>query len=149
VLALASTNAIGVILFGVLYVVAALHYMSQAAFLACLLVLFVLVTGLWLRVEARHRDRALLGRVGRIAAGLLAVIVVVPVAVLMPVFWLAEQLPVEAGLHARRGAIMFVILAALALIVIVNVVGGTVVTARATLARGRGGARARRTEEAL
>src|SRR5262245_62558176 len=94
--------------------------MSQPAFLACLVTLFMLVTALWLRVEAQHRDREPLGRLGRVAAGLAASAIAVPIAVLMPLFWLDGQLPAEAGLRAQRGAIMVVVLIALVLTTLVK-----------------------------
>ena len=136
-LVLAVANLLGVALFGTLYVVAGLRYMSQAAFLACLVVLFALVTALWLRVEGHHRHLRPAGRFGRIVAGLVAVVIAVPIGVLAPVFWLDAQLPVEAGLHTRRGAVMVVVLIALVLILLVNVAGGVVIAARFVLARGR------------
>src|SRR5262245_29725001 len=111
--------------------------MPPAPFLTRLLVLFVMVTALWVRVERRHRHLQPVRRFGRVGGGLLAAVIVLPIAVLMPVFWLAEKIPVEAGLHARRGAIMVVLLAALALTVLVNVVGGIVIALRAALARTR------------
>src|SRR5262245_21192505 len=111
--------------------------MSQAAFLACLTVLFALVTALWLRIEGCHRNLRPAGRFGRVVAGLVAVVIAVPIAVLAPVFWLDAQLPVEAGLHTRRGAVMVVVLIALALTLLVNVAGGVVIGARFVLARGR------------
>jgi len=137
VLVLAAANLLGVALFGTLYVVAGLRYMSQAAFLACLVVLFALVTALWLRVERQHRHLQPAGRVGRVVAGLVAVLIAVPIAVLAPVFWLDAQLPVEAGLHTRRGAVMVVVLIALVLTLLVNVAGGVVIAARFVVARGR------------
>ena len=136
-LVLAAANLLGVALFGTLYVVAGLRYMSQAAFLACLVVLFALVTALWLRVERQHRHLQPTGRVGRVVAGLVAVLIAVPIAVLAPVFWLDAQLPVEAGLHTRRGAVMVVVLIALVLTLLVNVAGGVVIAARFVVARGR------------
>jgi hypothetical protein len=137
VLELAAANALGVALFGTLYVVAGLRYMSQAAFLGCLVVLFAVVTTLWLRVEAHHQHIRPARRFGRVAAGLVAVVIAVPIAVLMPVFWLDAQLPVEAGLNSRRGAVMVVVLIALVLTMLVNVVGGLVIALRFVLARSR------------
>lgn len=136
-LVLAAANLLGVALFGTLYVVAGLRYMSQAAFLGCLVVLFAVVTTLWLRVEAHHRHLRPARRVGRVAAGLMAVVIAVPIVVLMPVFWLDARLPVEAGLNSRRGAVMVVVLIALVLTLLVNVVGGLVIAVRFVLARSR------------
>jgi hypothetical protein len=134
---LAAANLLGVALFGTLYVVAGLRYMSQAAFLSCLALLFAVVTTLWLRIEAQHQHLQPARRFGRVAAGLVAVVIAVPIAVLMPVFWLDAQLPVEAGLRSRRGAVMVVVLIALVLTLLVNVVGGLVIAIRFALARSR------------
>ena len=136
-LVLAAANLLGVALFGTLYVVAGLRYMSHAAFLGCLVVLFAVVTTLWLRVEAHHQHLQPVRRFGRVAAGLVAVVIAVPLAVLMPVFWLDARLPVEAGLNSRRGAIMVVVLIALILTLLVNMVGGLVIAVRFVFARSR------------
>lgn len=136
-LALASANAVSVILFGTLYIVAGLHYLSQEAFLVCLVLLFVLITVLWVRVEARHRGLEPVQRLGRVAVGLVLVVIAVPIAVLMPVFSLDEQLPIEVGLHVQRGPIMALIFIALFLTLVVNVLGGIAIAVRAAVARSR------------
>ena len=133
--ALAAANATGVILFGTLYTIAGRRLLSQVAFVACLVVLFALVTALWVRTEARHAGLGAPRRLGRIALGLLLVLVATPVAVLAPLFWLDAQIPVEAGLHAARGGIMALLLIALILVVFVNVAGSAVAFARAALRR--------------
>jgi hypothetical protein len=138
VLALAAANAVSVVLFGTLYTLAGAHVLSQVAFLACLVVLFVLMTGLWVRTEARHRRVAPVQRLGRIVVGLLSVLVVTPVAVLAPLFWLDEQLPAEAGLRAARGGIMALVLIALILVVFVNVAGMLVALTRSAFRLRRG-----------
>jgi hypothetical protein len=135
VLALAAANAVGVVLFGTLYAVAGARVLSQGAFLVCLLVVFVLVTALWVRTEARHRSLDPLRRIARIVIGLVIVLIVTPAAVLAPLFWLDQQLPDEVGLRAIRGGIMAVVLITLALLVAVNVVGSIVAVTRGALAR--------------
>jgi hypothetical protein len=137
VLALAGVNAVAVVLFGALYAVAGVCHIPQTAFLACLAMLAVLATSIWVRVEQRHRDLAPVRRRGRIAAGLVLVVVVTPVLVLMPVFWLDQQLPPEAGFTRLRGPIMALTLIALLLTAVVNVVGGLVVTGRGLARRRR------------
>jgi hypothetical protein len=137
VLALAATNAVALLLFGALYAVAGARYLSQAAFLACLLVLAVLVTVLWVRVEERHRTLDPIRRLGRIAAGLVLVAVVTPPAVLMPVFWLDQQLPRDAGFTALVGPIMALTLIALAHTAAVNVLGAAIVAGRGLARRRR------------
>src|SRR5262245_18178825 len=109
--------------------------MSQAAFVSCLAVLFMVVTALWMRVEAHHRHLQPARRLGRVAGGLVAVVIAVPVVVLMPVLWLDAQLPAEAGLRARRGAVMVVLLVSLVLTVLANVAGGHVIALRSVVAR--------------
>jgi hypothetical protein len=136
VLALAAANAVGVVLFGTLYLVAGTRLLSQAAFVPCLLLLFVLMIVLWIRTEARHRSLTLLRRLGRVVVGLAGVVVLTPALVLTPLFWLDDQLPSEAGLHAVRGGIMAVVLIALGLVALVNVAGVLIVTAAAALGRG-------------
>ena len=134
-LALIAANAVGVVLFGTLYAVAGARVLSQSAFLACLAVLFVLITALWVRTEARHRTFGPWRRLGRIVVGLLAVLVVTPAAVLAPLFWLDQQLPAEVGVHDARGGIMALVLIALVLVVVVNVVGVVIALGRAALGR--------------
>ena len=134
-LALGATNVVGAILFVAVYATAGAHLMSQAAFVACLFVIFALVTALWIRVEARHRDLGFVRRFGRAAAGLVIVVFVVPGVVLMPAFWLDTVLPSEAGFTRYLGPIMTLVLIALALVIVVNVVGALVAVARAALRR--------------
>ena len=129
-LALAAADAVAVVLFGTLYAVAGARVLPQVAFVACLTVLFVLMTAVWVRTEARHRRLAPVRRLGRVVIGLLIVLVATPVIVLGPLFWLVEQLPVEAGLHAAQGGIMALVLIALVLVVFVNVTGMLVAVIR-------------------
>jgi hypothetical protein len=123
VFALAAANAASVVLFGTLYAVAGAGLLSQVAFVACLAVLFTLMTTVWVRTEARHRRLAPVLRLGRIVVGLVIILVATPVAVLAPLFWLDEQLPVDAGLRAARGGVMALVLITLILVVFVNVAG--------------------------
>jgi hypothetical protein len=136
-LPLAATNLVGVVLFAALYATAGVRFMSQAAFLGCLVVIFALVTALWVRVEARHRTIEPLRRLGRGAGGLAAVMVVVPALVLMPAFWLDSQLPAETGFARYLAPIMTLVLIALVLVVLVNVLGAVVVVGREMLGRRR------------
>jgi hypothetical protein len=138
-LALAATNAVGVVLFGTLYAMAGARVLTQFAFLACLLVLFTLMTGLWVRTESRHRGLEVVRRLGRIVIGLLVVVVVTPAVVLAPLFWLDEQVPREAGLHAARGGVMALVLITLVLVVLMNVAGSLVAAGWAVFARRRSG----------
>ena len=52
-------------------------------------------------------------RVGRGAIGLLAVLIGLPVVVLMPLFWLESQLPLEAVPALHLGPVMALLLVAL------------------------------------
>jgi hypothetical protein len=135
VLALAAANAVGVVLFGTLYIVAGAGLLSQTVFLVCLPVLFVLVTSLWVYAEARNRDLEPLARIGNAAAGFAVVAIASPVVVLMPLFWLDTQIPREAGLNPMLAPVMAVVLIALALVAATNVFGTVVIVARRLLAR--------------
>jgi hypothetical protein len=135
VFALTVTNAVGVVLFGALYAVAGAGLLSQAGFLTCLGVLFVLVTGLWVRTESRHRALEPLRRLGRVAIGLATVVIGMPVLVLMPLFWLDTQLPADAGLNRLLAPIMTLVLVSLVLVALVNVAGAVVAVGAALLGR--------------
>lgn len=126
--ALAATNAVSVLLFGTLYALAGAGRLSQGAFLACLGVLFVLVTALWVRVEGRHQAFEPLRRLGRVAAGLMAIVIGTPMLVLMPLFWLDSKLPPEAGLNRLLAPIMTLVLISLVLVILVNAAGAVVAT---------------------
>jgi hypothetical protein len=128
VFALAATNAVSVLLFGTLYALAGAGRLSQGAFLACLGVLFVLVTALWVRVEGRHQAFEPLRRLGRVAAGLMAIVIGTPMLVLMPLFWLDSKLPPEAGLNRLLAPIMTLVLISLVLVILVNAAGAVVAT---------------------
>lgn len=136
-LALAAANIVGLLLFGTLYIMAGARYLPQAAFLGCLAVLFVIVTALWLRVEARHRGLDPLRRLGRVTGGLVIVLIGAPALLLMPVFWLESLLPEEAGLRPVLAPLMSVMLISLALTVAVNVLGVLAVGGHAVLRRAR------------
>lgn len=127
-LALAAADAVGVVLFGTLYAVAGAGLVSQTAFVACLAMLFGLVTVLWVRTERRHEKLDPLARIGRAAAGLVAVLIGMPVIVLMPLFWLDTQIPAEAGLNPMLAPVMTLVLIALALVGLTNVIGAAAVT---------------------
>jgi hypothetical protein len=126
VLGLVAVNALGAVAFAGLYAAAGAAQIAPAALLSALLVVFVGVTAMWVRVE--HRSRALdpIRRVGRGAIGFVTVLIGLPVAVLMPLFWLESQLPLEAvpGLHL--GPIMALLLVALALVAAANAAGTVV-----------------------
>jgi hypothetical protein len=133
--ALAATNVVGVVLFGTVYALAGARRLSQAAFVTCLVLVFGLVSALWIRTEARHQTLHPLGRLGRAVLGFLAVIVIAPAAVLMPLFWLEDVLPPEVGLTSVLGPVMALILISLALVALTNVVGALIIAGRAALAR--------------
>jgi hypothetical protein len=125
---LAAANAVGVLLFGVLYAVAGAGRLSQVAFLSCLAILFPLVTTLWTREERRHRHLDVLARIGRGAGALVVVLIGSPIVVLMPLFWLDTQLPEDAGLRRILGPTMAVVLVSLVLVALTNIVGSIAVT---------------------
>jgi hypothetical protein len=130
-LALAAANVVGVVLFGTLYALAGARRLSQAAFGTCLVVLFALVTALWIRTEGRHRRLHAARRLGRAVLALLAVIVATPAAVLMPVFWLERVLPPETGAGAIPAPVMTIVLVSLVLVVLTNLIGSVFIAGRA------------------
>jgi len=133
-LALLATNGVGVLLFGVLYALAGARWLPQPAFLGCLLVVFGVVTVAWISVEHRQgAGRGAVARLGRVAFGLVAVALLLPTVALMPLFWLESHLPREAGFQPTLAPMMTIVLIALVLILLVNVVGGTVAVARTVL----------------
>jgi hypothetical protein len=137
--ALAVTNAVGVLLFGTLYAVAGARWLSQTAFLACLLLLFALVTALWITVERRQgAGRGGLARVGRIAFGVAIVSLAVPIVVLMPLFWLESRLPPDAALSSLLAPVMTIVLIALSLTALVNVIGSLLAAALTAVGSHRG-----------
>lgn len=137
-LALAGANGVGVLLFATLYALAGARVLPQAAFLACLLLVFGLVTALWVRVEARHRPLGGVRRLGRIVIGLAVVAIATPVITLTPLSWLESRLPPEAGLATVLPGIMALVLIALVLVLAVNVVGGAIAVGLTVSRRRRG-----------
>lgn len=135
VLALAAANFVGVVLFAAVYAAAGARWLSQMAFVACLLVLFVLVTALWVRTEARHRRLDPVRRLGRAAVGLVAVVISFPMLTLLPLAKLETVLPPEAGLDRVTTPVMALLLVSLALVVLVNVAGAAVIAGRAVAGR--------------
>jgi hypothetical protein len=135
VLALAAANFVGVVLFAAVYAAAGARWLSQTAFIVCLLLLVALVSVLWVRTEARHHDLEPLRRVGRIAVGLMIVVIGVPALVLLPLSKLETMLPPEAGVDRVIAPAMVLLLVALALMTLVNVVGSVVIAGRAIAAR--------------
>ena len=134
-LALAAANFVGIILFAAVYAAAGVRWLSQPAFVACLVVIFVLVTALWVRTEARHRHLDSLRRLGRGVIGLLLIGLGVPALVLLPLSKLDALLPPEAGLNRVTAPTMAILLVSLALVVLVNVIGTSAIAARAVAER--------------
>ena len=134
-LALAAADVVGVVLFGTLYGLAGARRVSQVAFVTCLVLLFALVTSLWILTEARHRPLHPVRRLGRAILALVAVNLVVPAAVLMPLFWLERALPPEVGAGAILAPVMTLVLISLVLVALTNAVGSVIIAGRAALAR--------------
>ena len=134
---LAAANAVSVVLLGTLCALHLSGRLGVAAFLACLLILFIVATVLWVRTERRHRQLEPLRRLGRVVVGLVIVLVAAPMAVLTPLFWLDAQLPREANFAAVLGVAMAAMLMALVLAVLVNAAGGVVIALGALAGRGR------------
>ena len=123
-LVLGAFNAIAIAAFGLIYAAGAKRLLTQGAFLASLAVCFVGLTAVWLRTErSLGPGRDALSRAGRIAAGLVLAAIAVPGVVLMPLFFINEYVPPEAGIAEVLGPVMFILLASLALCALVNVAG--------------------------
>ena len=135
-LALAGINALAAVVFASLYAAAGAHVLSQAAFLASLVMFFVALTTLWVRVErSRPGARDPLSRLGRIVVGLLIAAIAVPGLSLMPLFSLQQQLPTQSGLGEVIPGIMVVLLASLVLAALVNAAGLAVIAGAALVGR--------------
>jgi hypothetical protein len=128
-MALAAVNVIGAVVFAGIYAASGTGRLPPAAFLVGLPASFIAITALWVRVEDRSRALDPMVRVGRGAIGLLAVLIGLPVVVLMPLFWLESQLPLEAGSALHLGPVMALLLVALVLVAAANVVGAVGVIA--------------------
>jgi hypothetical protein len=127
-LALAVVNGMAMAAFAAIYGAGALRALSRPAFLAALLVVFVGAVLLWVRVEGqRARGADVVSRIGRGAAGLVLAVLGLPVLVLMPLFALQPHLPADAGLDHVIARTMVLLLIALALLVLVNLVGALVI----------------------
>src|SRR5262245_59867645 len=124
VLALAAVNVLGAVVFAGLYAASGSVRLPPTVLLAGLPLVFAGMTWLWVRVEDRSRRLDALRRVGRGAIALLAVVIGLPVAVLMPLFWLESQLPDEAVAALQIGPVMALLLIAIALVIAVNAIGG-------------------------
>ena len=122
-MALGAVNVLGAVVFAGIYAASGTGRLPPAAFLVGLPVAFIAITALWVRVEDRSRALDPMVRVGRGAIGLLAVLIGLPVVVLMPLFWLESQLPLEAVPALHLGPVMALLLVALVLVSAANVVG--------------------------
>jgi hypothetical protein len=125
-LALGVANLVGAVLFAAVYAAGGARYLSAGGFLACLLVVFALVTAVWVRTESRHVPLGFVRRVGRAACALAIVLAGVPIAVLMPLFWLETVLPPEAEFSRILAPGMALILIALGLVSLANLAGALV-----------------------
>ena len=138
-LALAAVNVLGTVVFAGLYAASAAAEVSSTAFLGGLLLVFAGTTTIWIRVERRSFALDPFRRVGRGAIGLLMVVIGLPAVVLMPLFWLESQLPLEAVPALHLAPVMALLLVALALTVAVNAVGAVVAVALGVGQRWRAG----------
>ena len=128
-LALAAANVLGAVVFAGVYAASSTVGGPPATFLAGLMLAFAGVTAVWVRVEQQSRTADGLRRVGRVTMALLLVVIGLPIAVLMPLFWLESQLPLEAVPELHLGSVMALLLVSLVLVVAVNVAGGLVTVA--------------------
>ena len=144
-LRLAGTNALAMLVFGVIYAAAGARWLTQGAFLASLTVFFISVTAFWVHVErSRPGARDVLSRIGRGVLALLIVAVGLPALVLAPLFAIQETLPADAGFADVVRPVMVLLLLALVLVVAVNIAGLVVLAVSgltSRLRRGRGAGR--------
>ena len=141
-LALVAVNLLGAVVFAGIYAAGAAGRLQPAVSLLSLGLAFGGVAALWVRVEQRFRGMGVgpMRRLGRGLIGLLAVVIGLPAAVLMPLFWLEAQLPPEAVAELHLGPTMVLLLAGLALVVLMNVAGGLVAVVMNLRRRWRAGA---------
>jgi hypothetical protein len=139
VLALAAVNVLGAVVFAGLYAAAARAQFAPVVPTIGLLLVFAGMTALWVRTEQRSRMLDPFTRVGRGALGLLAVVIGLPIVVLMPMFWLESQLPLEAVPALNLGPVMALLLVAIGLVVAMNGVGAVTTMALTVTRRWRAG----------
>lgn len=125
-LTLIAVNLLTAVVFAGVYAAGAGGRLPPGASLLALGLAFGGLAVLWVRVEGRLRGARPIRRLGRGLISLLAVVVGLPAVVLMPLFWLENQLPSEAVAELHLGPTMVLLLAGLALLVLVNVAGGLV-----------------------
>ena len=128
-LALVLVNVLGAVVFAGTYALGSAMGDAPRTFLAVLVLAFLAVTAVWVHVEQRFRGIEAVRRVGRVVLGLLVVVIGLPIVVLMPLFWLESQLPLEAVPSLHLGPVMALLLVSLALVVTVNVAGAVVTVA--------------------
>lgn len=137
-LALAAVNAAGAVGFVAIYGAAALRALSQAAFVAALVVVFVALAAVWMRVErTRPGDRDWLARVGRGAAGLAIGLAGAVALALTPLFALRAGLPAETGDERLVSGVMVILLISMVLVVLANLAGAATLVVLALRPRGR------------
>jgi hypothetical protein len=135
-LVIAGVDTLGAVLFAAVYALGGARLLSPAAFPAALAVSFVGVTAFWVHIErSRGPRRDLPSRATRIVVGLAVAVGVTPALVLMPLFYLRDQLPREAGVGDVLGPVMFLVLVSLALTVLANAAGAAFMTAQALCRR--------------
>jgi hypothetical protein len=137
-LRLMGINAVTVLSFVGAYGATAAGLLAQGAFLAALVVLFVVFTALWIKVEGSGTgSRDPMSRFGRIAAAFVVVAIAIPGLTLMPLFALQDHLPREAGVGEVIPGVMVILLASLALGALVNLAGLAITIVQALLLRAR------------
>jgi hypothetical protein len=136
---LGAMNVVAVLAFAAVYVIGARRWLSEAGFVAAMAIVFVAFTGAWVRVEAaQHAGLDAVQRIGRTAFVGVAVAAGTIVAILLPLFWLEDRLPPEAGIGRASARTMAVVLFALVHLALLHVAAGAVVVAAALVRRLRG-----------
>ncbi len=140
-LALAATNLLIVLAFGALYGVAGARLLSQGTFLRRPRRALRPPDGAVAPVEGRQgRGLDPIRRLGRVAIGLVAVLIGAPILLLLPLFGLEAMFPPGVGPDILPLApAMALLLITLALAVVVNVAGGLLLVGAAVVLRVRAG----------
>jgi hypothetical protein len=123
VLRLAAVNVLGAVVFAGVYAAAGRAALAPAVAMIGLLVVFAGMTALWVQVERGSRALDPFSRIGRGVLALLAVLIGLPIVVLMPLFWVESQIPLEAVPALNLGPVMALLLAALGLVAAMNGIG--------------------------
>lgn len=134
---LAPTNALIILLIAGLYGVGASAAIPKAAFQILLAAFVIVAAAVWVRVERRRlAARPPLDRIFRVLGALAIALVATPIAVLMPLLWVAGGMTPNTGMELVVQRVMGLLLVGEVVAVAINVLGA-IVALGTTLALGR------------